>query len=75
MSAVATQASTGHEIHWQPMILAIEGLTTKRKVLEALSIDRLKGKTINQDRRLQVSKMWLDLVTPARESSAKKLHL
>ena len=75
LSAVAAHASTGHEIHWQPMILAKEGLTTKRKVLEALSIHRLNGKTINQDRGLQISKMWLDLVTPAGESSAKKSHL
>ena len=29
----------------------------------------------NQDRGLQISKMWLDLVTPAGESSAKKSHL
>ena len=48
---------------------------SRRKVLEALSIHKLNGKTINQDRGLQISKMWLDLVTPARESSAKKSHL
>ena len=75
LSAVAVHASTGHEIHWQTMILAKEGLTTKRNVLKALSIHRLNGKTINQDRGLQISKMWLDLVTPASESSAKKSHL
>ena len=74
-SAVAAHASTGYEINWQPMILAKEGLTTKRKVLESLSIHRLNGKTLNQDRGLQISKLWLDLVTPAGESSAKKSHL
>ena len=54
------------------MILGKEGLTTKRKVLEALSIHRLNGTTLNQEGGLQISKMWLDLVTPAGESSAKK---
>ena len=75
LSAVAAHASTGHEIQWQPMILAKEGLTTKRKVLKALSIHTLNGKTLNQERGLQISRMWLDVVTPARESSAKKSHL
>ena len=75
LSAVTAHVSTGHELHWQPMILAKEGLTTKRKVLKALSIHTLNGKTLNQERGLQISKMWLDLVTQAREFSAKKSHL
>ena len=63
LSAVAAHTTTGHEIHWQPMVLAREHHNTKRKVLEALYIHKLNKRTINQDSGMKLSKLWLELVS------------
>ena len=60
-SATAAHAETGHEIHWEPRVLAKETYTIKRKVIEAMYIRRLDKRTINQDSGMQLSKIWLDL--------------
>ena len=64
LSAVATHAETGHTMHWQPMVVAEECHTMKRKIREALTIHKLNrnGKAMNQDTGLHLSKLWLDLV-------------
>ena len=62
LSAIAQHVmETGHEIHWNPQILAREKNSTRRKVCEALTINRLdstRKKTINQDKGLELSKLW-----------------
>ena len=53
-----------HNVHWRPHIITKEPDRTKRKVKEALAIhkvEKVKG-TVNEDRGLQISKLWLDLV-------------
>ena len=61
LSATAAHAETGHEIHWEPRVLAKETHTIKRKVIEAMYIRKLDKRTINQDSGMQLSKIWLDL--------------
>ena len=52
-----------HSIHWDPLAIEKEGHVVKRKVKEALWIREVKTKgQMNQDRNLQLSKFWLDLV-------------
>ena len=49
------------------MVLTKEKDTMKRKIKEALTIERVekergKDRTLNQDTGLELSKIWLDLV-------------
>ena len=68
MSAVARHAHTeGHGIHWRPPVVASESNTTKRKIKEALAINKLEkergnDKVMNQDKGTELSKIWLNLV-------------
>ena len=64
LSAIAEHAhSTGHDIHWQPHIVAKEKNTTMRKVKEAIAIHKLgQEKTMNLDCGIELSKLWLSLV-------------
>ena len=64
-SAVAEHAhTTGHHVHWKAMVVVREQHGRKRKVKEALHIHRMMRKdgSMNQDRGLHLSKIWLDLV-------------
>ena len=64
-SAVAEHAHTiGHHVHWKAMVVEREQHGRKRKVKEALHIHRMTRKdgSMNQDRGLHLSKIWLDLV-------------
>ena len=64
-SAVAEHAhTTGHHVHWKAMVVEREQHGRKRKVKEALHIHRMTRKdgSMNQDRGLHLSKIWLDLV-------------
>ena len=64
MSAVAQHTiDQEHAIHWQPRVLLKESDTTKRKEREALMIHRLGEKTMNQDKRTNLSRLWLDVVS------------
>ena len=64
-SAIAELAHvTGHEVHWDAMIVEKEQHSGRRKVKEALHIHRMKkaGGSMNQDNGWHLSKIWLDLV-------------
>ena len=64
-SAVAEHAhTTGHHVHWKARVVEREQHGRKRKVKEALHIHRMTRKdgSMNQDRGLHLSKIWLDLV-------------
>ena len=68
LSAVARHAHTeGHNIHWKPQVIASENNTTKRKIKEALAINKLEkgrgnGKVMNQDKGTELSRIWLNIV-------------
>ena len=61
LSAVARHAHTkGHSIHWKPRVIASENNTTKRKIKEALAINKLEkerrnDKVMNQDKGTELS--------------------
>ena len=64
LSAIAAHAlEEGHDIHWQPRVIGKEQNPTKRRVKEAIFIDRVrrKGKAMNQDKGLELSPLWLDI--------------
>ena len=65
-SAIADHAhTTGHDIHWEPRVIAKEPRTASRKVTEAIVIHQLgKGKIMNHDCGLDVSKLFLNLMKP-----------
>ena len=66
LSAVAHHvADMAHKIHWKARILVRERTTTVQKVREALIIHRLDRKggqkrTMNQDKRTELSHLWLN---------------
>ena len=65
-SAIAKHAHvTGHEVHWDAMIVEKEQHSGRRKVKEALHIHRMKkaGGSMYRDKGSHLSKIWLDLVT------------
>ena len=64
LSAVANHALDGHSIHWKPRVLGREKSAMKRKMKEALVIQKLQKRdgSMNQDCGMDVSKIWLDLV-------------
>ena len=67
-SAIAEHThEKSHPMHWGARILAHESDKTKRKVKEAFAIrttEKKRGadKHMNQDKGLDVNKIWLDLV-------------
>lgn len=66
LSAIAQHAhATGHPIHWEPRVLTKERHAQARKIKEAIAIQRLgPEKTINQDRGIELSKLWADVLKP-----------
>ena len=62
MSAIAQHVlDTNHQIHWQPRVLVKEQHVTKRKIHEALiirALDCSMKKTMNQDKGLELSRLW-----------------
>ena len=64
-SAVAENViGTTHAIHWQARVIGKEHQTTKRKVLEALAIQRIgrkPGTLMNIDKGVELSNIWLGL--------------
>ena len=64
MSAVAHHVvNTGHCVHWKARVSMTETNTRRRKVREALVINRLgPDKVMNLDRGTELSSLWLDLV-------------
>ena len=66
LSAVANHVlDTGQEIHWYARVLHKESNTLRRKVHEALEINKLsRGHKIcmNLDRGMEIRKLWLDLI-------------
>ena len=64
MSAIAKHVEeTGHKIHWEARVLRKEGKTIKRKVHEALTIDKLRKRNsdhvMNKDSGMDLSNIWL----------------
>ena len=61
LSAVARHAHTeGHNVHWKPRVIARENNTTKRKIKEALAINKLEkerrnDKVMNQDKGTELA--------------------
>ena len=52
-------------MHWEAHIVAKEQSTAKRKVKEALIIHQIgREKTLDHDNRLELSKLWLDVIKP-----------
>ena len=66
LSAVAEHAhSTGHKLFWEPCVIAREPQDTKRRVTEAIGINKLgKEKIMSQGCGLDIIKLWLQLVEP-----------
>ena len=75
MSAIAKHThEESHTMHWSARILAHESDKTKRKVKEALAIrttEKKRGadKLMNQDKGLDVSKIWLDFFSVLSRTS------
>lgn len=63
LSAVATHAvEEGHNIFWEPRIIAREKETTRRKIKEAMMIAKIpESRSMNQDRGLELNPLWLAL--------------
>ena len=64
LSAVAEHVLEGHCVKWDPKILASATRTRERRIKEALLIhgkDKLGKITLNRDKGLEVSDIWLDL--------------
>ena len=60
--AVAAHAvDEGHEIYWEPRVVARERHSLKRKIREAFYIDEITrcGHSMNQDHGLELSNLWL----------------
>ena len=67
LSAITQHVSdTGHTIHWEARTLAKEQHTIARKVQEALFIHKLDKKTMNQDKGMDLSNLWLDVLDTAQ---------
>ena len=66
LSAVAEHVhQTGHQIYWEPRVIARESRNMERKVTEAIAINKLgKEKVMNQDCGLEVSQLFLDITKP-----------
>ena len=66
MSAVAHHVlETGHAIHWKAKVLRKETETVKRKVHEALFINKLQkreGCKMNLDHGMELSNIWLEVM-------------
>ena len=66
MSAVAHHVlETGHAIHWKAKVLRKETETVKRKVHEALLINKLQkreGCKMNLDHGMELSNIWLEVM-------------
>ena len=63
LSAVAAHAiDEGHEIHWEPRVVAREGHSLKRRTREAFYIDEItrRGHSMNQDHDLELSNLRLE---------------
>ena len=64
LSAIAHHVhETQHQIHWKTRIIAKERNTTARKIREALIIRRVDAKekrTMNQDKGIELSHLWLN---------------
>ena len=57
--------ATGYPIHWEPRVLTKERHAQARKIKEAIAIQRLgPEETINQDRGIELSKLWADVLKP-----------
>ena len=64
LSAVAEHALEGHRVEWSQKILALATKTRVRRVRAVLIIHERdkKGKvTMNRDKGVELSAMWLDL--------------
>ena len=64
LTAVADHAWEGHRVEWNPNILVLAAKMRVRQVKEALIIHERdkKGKvTMNRDKGVELSAMWLDL--------------
>ena len=66
LSAVAEHVhQTGHQIYWEPRVIAKKPRYMERKITEAIAINKLgKDKVMNQDCGLDVSKLFLDITKP-----------
>ena len=64
LSATAEHAWSGHNMNWTPKVLASENATKERRVREALEIHARSriALTLNRDKGVELSKLWLDLV-------------
>ena len=64
-SAVAEHVlETTHAIHWQARVISKEQHMTRRKVIEALAIQRIgrkAGTLMNLDKGVELSNIWLNL--------------
>ena len=53
-----------HAINWdQPQVIMCDQHTTHRKAQKALTIHTRKEHTMNRDTDLELSKLWLNIVT------------
>ena len=63
LSGIAAHViNEGHTVHWEPKIVAKESNTSRRKIREALFIDKVRKKNMNLDKGLELSPLWLDLL-------------
>ena len=68
MSAIAEHAhNESHSIYWKARVIARDQHTMKRKIKEAMAINRAKkasdtSRLMNKDSGLELSNIWLDLL-------------
>ena len=63
LSGIAAHViNEGHTVHWEPRVVARETNLQKRKLKEALFIDKVRNRNMNMDRGLEISPLWLDLL-------------
>ena len=64
LSATAEHAWSGHNMNWTPKVLASEKTMKERRVREALEIHARSriAPTLNRDKGVELSKLWLELV-------------
>ena len=64
LSAMVKHAWSGHNMNWTPKVLASKKTTKERRVQEALEIHARSriALTLNRDKGVELSKLWLDLV-------------
>ena len=61
---VSWRQYTLHAIHWQARVIGKEQHMTRRKVIEALAIQRIgrkPGTLMNLDKGVELSNIWLNL--------------